>query len=623
MSSQSLLAEDDGPHIAPALVGLAMPLDSVKPHPRNPRVGDVAAIAASLRRFGQQKPIVVQASTRWVVAGNHLVHAARSLGWTGIAANVVELDDATATAFMLADNRTADLGGYDDALLAAIIAEQVAADNLAATGYGIDDVAAILAAAGRLDDRDADAAPDVPADPDVYVRRGELWLLGRHRLLCGDATDAADVARLVDGSAIDLIWTDPPYGVDYTGGGPRKLTIANDALGEDGTRLLVADAMRLAPLRPGGAFYVASPAGPLHSQFLLALRDAGLAVHQTIVWCKDRLVLGRSDYHYRHEPILYGWRPGAAHYFVGDRTQDTVWEIARPARSDTHPTMKPVELVERAIRNSSRPGERVYDPFVGSGTTIVAAERSGRTCLALEIDPRYAQVAVERWEAFTGRRAICLDPRMHRPGGLVRTATVATMGRGRRAGRGARRPPRPDRDPHAPGAARRARSTAPSRVPRAPTRSSSATARCAPMWPRWSDAGRSGRRRASLDAERGRAIALAEEAVRTAMRGSALNARSNVGVGYLNAALKAPEQVARLRGLYAPSRTELSGPGGDADRPRRRARGSPGGPPRSRGGGAAPAAARRRPRGGGSDSGGGAAVSGGVPRGTPAASRVR
>jgi site-specific DNA-methyltransferase (adenine-specific) len=378
-------------------------------HPNNPRRGDVDAVAASLARFGQQKPIVVQASTGFVVAGNHLLKAARALGWSEIAANVEELADATAIAFMLADNRTADLGGYDDSLLAAILAEQEAAANLAATGYDADDVAAILRAADMADNRDPDAAPAVPEPADLYVAPGDLWALGRNRLLCGDATDPAAVARLVGQDHVDLLWTDAPYSVAYTGKTAAALRIANDDLGIEGTRKLVAAALRLVPLRPGGAFYLASPAGPAHLAFLLALADAGLAVRQTLIWVKDRFVLGHSDYHYRHEPLLYGWRDGASHAFRGDRTCDSVWEIARPTRSDVHPTMKPVELVERSIRNSCAPGDTVSDPFGGSGTTIIAAEKSDRRCLAMEIDPRYAQVAIERWQTFTGARATRLS----------------------------------------------------------------------------------------------------------------------------------------------------------------------------------------------------------------------
>jgi site-specific DNA-methyltransferase (adenine-specific) len=393
------------PKIAPQLHSLVVPIESVTLHPNNPRRGDVEAVAASLERFGQQKPIVVQRSSGFVVAGNHLVKAARSLGWTEIAANVEELDDATAVGFMLADNRTADLGGYDDALLAAILAEQDAAANLAATGYDTDDVAAILAAADISATRDPDAAPELPETADLYVEPGDLWTLGRHRLLIGDSTDPAAVARLVGDQAVDLLWTDPPYGVAYSGKTTAAMTIANDDLGIAGTRELVAAALRLVPLRAGGSFYIASPAGPGHLAFLLALADAKLTFRQTLIWLKDAFVLGHSDYHYRHEPILYGWRDGAAHTFRADRRQDSVWEIARPGRSDLHPTTKPVELVERAIRNSCAPGDVVSDPFSGSGTTIIAAELTERRALAMEIDPRYAQAAIERWQSFTGARA--------------------------------------------------------------------------------------------------------------------------------------------------------------------------------------------------------------------------
>jgi DNA modification methylase len=392
--------------IAPQLRALAVPIDSVTLHPRNPRRGDVAAVRASLEKFGQRKPIVVQASTRLVVAGNHLLRAARDLDWKEIAANVQDMDDAEATAFMLADNRTADLGGYDDAILAEILAEQAGLGNLDSTGYDEDAVSALLRAAGVEDARgDPDDAPDRPAAADLYVRAGDLWFLGPHRLLVGDATDPAPVARLTAGARINLVWADPPYGVNYVGKTPARMTIANDALGVEATRTLVTTALRLAPLPRGGSFYVMAPTGPLHLEFLLAVRAANLTVHQILVWVKDHLVPGRADYHARHEAVLFGWRDGATHYFRSDRTQNSVWEINRPARSERHPTMKPVELVGRAIRNSSPPGATVYDPFLGSGTTIIAAEQSGRTCLALELDPVYAQVAIERWQKFSGGTA--------------------------------------------------------------------------------------------------------------------------------------------------------------------------------------------------------------------------
>lgn len=208
----ALLNRSSAPHIAPQLRALVIPIDCVELHPRNPRQGDVAAVAASLARFGQQKPIVVQRSTGYVCAGNHVLRAALSLGWTEIAANVEDLGDAEAIAFMLSDNRTADLGGYDDVLLAAILAEQQEDDNLAATGYDADDVATLLAQAGIVEERDLDAAPDLPADAELYVARGQTWVLGHHKLTCGDSTVAEDVGRLLGDEVVDLVWssTMPP-----------------------------------------------------------------------------------------------------------------------------------------------------------------------------------------------------------------------------------------------------------------------------------------------------------------------------------------------------------------------------------------------------------------------------
>lgn len=260
---------------------------------------------------------------------------------------------------------------------------------------------------------DPDEAPDLAEETDV--KRGDLFVLGDHRLLCGDATDAADVERLFDGSQADIVWTDPPYGVEYqtklsveeavkrhrrTDG----LEVANDHPVQ--TRELVTDALRNAPLKAGGAFYVASPSGDMETVFRAVLEEVGYQLRQQIVWVKDVFVMGRQDYHWRHETVLYGWQEGAAHHWGGGRKQDTVWEIPRPRRSESHPTMKPVELVARSLGNSSRPREIVYDPFMGSGTTIIAAEQLGRRAYGMDIDPRYVAVAVERWETFTGRQAV-------------------------------------------------------------------------------------------------------------------------------------------------------------------------------------------------------------------------
>ena len=348
--------------------------------------------------------------------------------------------------------------------------------------------------------------------------------------------------------------TDPPYGVAYTGGTRRALTIANDDLGEDGTRQLVAGALRAAPLRPGGAFYVFAPGGACTSRSSSRCATPASRSTRRSSGSRTGSSSGRADYHARHEPILYGWKPGAAHHFVADRTQDTVWECPRPARSAEHPTMKPVALVERAIRNSSRPGEAVYDPFVGSGTTLVAAEVAGRRGVR---DGDRPGVRAGRPRALGHPHRAATDPRRAR----VETA----MGRGRR--------------PEAELAALRARIEtlllsglrAPE-IHRALTGPESPSpivlserqvrAHIAAVERGWAERAD----RATLEADRGRAIAQAEEAIRVATSRSALNARSNVGVGYLNAALKAQEQLARLRGLYAPTPDRAAGPGGAAAR---------------------------------------------------------
>jgi len=234
------------------------------------------------------------------------------------------------------------------------------------------------------------------------VRTGDLWELGGHRLLCGDCTNPEHVRRLMDGERAAMLFTDPPYGIRYTGKSMKRSGIQNDNLSQGDTRNLVVTALRLAPLRPGGAFYICSSAGPNETLFRLALADAGLELRQCLVWAKNHFVISRSDYHWKHESILYGWKGGAPHYFVADRRQHTLWEYPKPQRSPLHPTMKPVELVRRAIGNSSLPGETVFDGFGGSGTTLIACELLGRRCRMMEIDPGYCQVIVQRWTDEAG-----------------------------------------------------------------------------------------------------------------------------------------------------------------------------------------------------------------------------
>ena len=267
--------------------------------------------------------------------------------------------------------------------------------------------------------------PDAAAPVEARVQSGDLWQLGRHRLLCADCTDAAAVMRLMrvesgtdagneaeDAATADMLFLDPPYGVDYSSARRKAVSeerpLVGDALGEHGTYDLLKRALSAAPLKPGGAFYVCSAGGTGETLFRLALRDANLPLKQSLVWVKHHFVLGRSDFHWQHETLLYGWKPGAGHYFGGGRTQTTVWEYKRPHRSRLHPTMKPLDLVERAVMLSSKEGELVYDGFGGSGTTLLACEATGRKCRMVEIAPCYCDVIVQRWEEATGRRAVCL-----------------------------------------------------------------------------------------------------------------------------------------------------------------------------------------------------------------------
>ena len=398
--------------IAADLHGLQVPIDSLHQLPGNPRRGDVDAVAASLQRFGQRKPIVARADGT-ITAGNHTWQAAKQLGWDEIAVVRVDDDDATASAFALADNRTAELGSYDDALLLDLIQSIDDKDLLADTGWSDDAVADLLAQIGS--DLPDLPPPDEAAEPPVepLSKSGDVWVLGGHRVVCGDATDVLAYDSLLGDDKADCVWTDPPYGVAIVGGNhslspeERKAaggkTIENDALSiselEDFLRSALGAA--IAACRPGSAWYVSAPDSRRGIAFSVVLTELSVWRH-SLVWVKDSLVMGRSDYHSRHEPIYYGWTPGGPHDWFGDRSQTTVIEIPRPRRNAEHPTMKPVELVARCLNNSAPRGGLVLDPFGGSGSTLLACEYTGRKGRLIELDPRYVDVICRRWQDFTG-----------------------------------------------------------------------------------------------------------------------------------------------------------------------------------------------------------------------------
>ena len=388
------------------------PTAKLVPYARNARThseAQVAQIAASIVEFGFTNPILA-GSDGVIVAGHGRLAAAQKLGLQSVP--VVVLDHLSPTqrrALVIADNRIAENAAWDDDLLRVELeALQDEGFDLDLTGFDADALAELLA--GDEPDNegqtDEDAVPDVGDAP--VSRPGAVWQLGPHRLLCGDATVAASYEALLDGEAVDMVFTDPPYNVNYANSAKDKMrgkdrAILNDNLGDGFHNFLLA-ALTPTLAHSRGAIYVAMSSSELDT-LQSAFRAAGGHWSTFIIWAKDTFTLGRADYQRQYEPILYGWPEGGEHYWCGDRNQGDVWSIKKPRKNGLHPTMKPVALVERALRNSSRPGNVVLDPFGGSGTTLIAAEKAGRIARLIELDPKYVDVIVRRWEDFTGKKA--------------------------------------------------------------------------------------------------------------------------------------------------------------------------------------------------------------------------
>ena len=390
------------------------PLARLQPYARNAKQhgpDQVAKLAASMAEFGWTVPCLVGEDGE-LIAGHGRVLAAAQLGLTEAPVIVLgHLTEAQRRAYRLADNKLTELGTWDEAALSAELNELLADDyDLSLVGFSDGELDKLLAFDGgggeEADARDSEDIPETPVDP--VSRPGDLWLLGPHRLLCGDATVINDLDRLMERRKADLCFTDSPYNVDYAGGVGAEKTgkdrrILNDALG-DGFERFLHDACVSIIAHTAGAIYMCMSSSELHT-LQKAFVAAGGHWSTFIIWAKDRFTLGRSDYQRQFEPILYGWPEGHDHYWCGARDQGDVWFIDRPHRNDLHPTMKPVELVERAIRNSCPRGGVVLDPFGGSGTTLIAAERTGRVARLIELDPRYVDVIVQRWQGETGRSA--------------------------------------------------------------------------------------------------------------------------------------------------------------------------------------------------------------------------
>ena len=388
------------------------PTSRLIPYARNPRKNDhaVEQMASAIRDFGFRIPIIAK-STGEICDGHLRYKAALRLGLEKVP--VILADDLTETqikAFRILANRSATWADWDEDLLRLELEELKLDDfDLALTGFDADELLEIMAGEETITEgnTDEDAAPEVPITP--VSKPGDVWLMGQHRLLCGDSTDVASYDTLLGTERVAMIFQDPPYNVDYANTAKDKLRgtnrpILNDNLG-DGFQDFLLAAFKPALARCNGAVYVAMSSSELDT-LQSAFRAAGGKWSTFIIWAKNTFTLGRSDYQRQYEPILYGWPEGSTRHWCGDRDQGDVWHFNKPRVNDLHPTMKPVELVERAIRNSSRPSDVVLDPFGGSGTTLIAAEKSGRQARLIELDPKYVDVIVHRWQEYAGAQAV-------------------------------------------------------------------------------------------------------------------------------------------------------------------------------------------------------------------------
>jgi len=365
-----------------------LPLTKIKPNPNNPRLikdDKFKKLVQSLKDFPEMAEIreVVVNKDHMILGGNMRYKAMQEAGWKEIPVKVVDLPLDKQREFIIKDNISGGEWDWD------ILANEWDTEQLDAWGMDLPDSFKEEA------EVEEDEAPEVSSEPPIS-KLGEIYQLGRHRVMCGDSTDFGQVSDLMDGVAADMVFTDPPYGVDYEGKTKSKLKIENDKT----TNIWAEVLPNFIPnTKAGAAFYVCCPPGNNFKDFLLPF-EKYCYQSATIIWAKNTLVMGHGDYHYKHEPILYGWNKEGTHKFYGDRTQTTLWEIDRPTASREHPTMKPLALMARAINNSSKSGDIVLDLFGGSGSTLIACEQLDRTCYMMELDPKYVDVIRKRYAKF-------------------------------------------------------------------------------------------------------------------------------------------------------------------------------------------------------------------------------
>lgn len=377
-------------------------IDELVPYENNPRDNTAAidAVAASIKEFGFKNPIIID-SGNVIVAGHTRLKAAQKLKIQNVPCVVADdLTQEQVNAFRLADNKTAELAEWDLELLNSEL-ELIDGIDMTEFGFELD-----------LDDEqevvEDEFDEELPEEPQTKL--GDIYQLGRHRLMCGDSTDVNSVKTLMGGYKADLLLTDPPYNIAYEGKTKDALKIKNDSMKNDEFREFLREAFAAADevMKPGAVFYIWYAASEGYN-FKGACFDVNWTVRQCLIWNKNTMVLGKQDYQWKHEPCLYGWKDGAGHLWTADRKQTTVLNFDKPNRNGEHPTMKPVALFDYQIQNNTKGGDIVLDLFGGSGTTIMACEQNDRNAYVMELDPRYADVIIKRWEEFTGEKAVKLN----------------------------------------------------------------------------------------------------------------------------------------------------------------------------------------------------------------------
>ncbi|MDK7932874.1 DNA modification methylase [Enterococcus faecalis] len=373
------------------------------PYEKNPRHNEdaITAVAKSIEKFGFKVPIVVDASNV-IVNGHTRLKAAKYLGLKEVPTIIADdLTPEQIKAFRLADNKVGEIATWDEELLNAELDELADLDfDMTEFGFDLPDIEG-----EEVEVIEDEFEEELPAEP--ISKLGDIYQLGRHRLMCGDSTNSLEVEKLMGNKKADLLITDPPYNVAYEGKGKEALTIKNDSkeANEFHSFLYEAFSAAINNMKLGSSFYVWYASSEVVN-FHTALEEAGFLVKQELIWNKNSMVLSRQDYHWKHEPCLYGWASGGSHSWYSDRKQTTILNFDRPTVNKEHPTMKPVALFDYQIKNSSKQGDCILDLFGGSGTTLIACEQNEREAYLMELDPRYVDVIIARWEAFTGEVAV-------------------------------------------------------------------------------------------------------------------------------------------------------------------------------------------------------------------------